>query len=384
MGLQNKNALLIGLVSLFPLGGTLANADDVNILSSREINQQKATQGQFLLAQNESSMTSGMSGMAASTSGSQPTGMEGKTEAAKSTTPLTPETVLISKGDLKVTMLDLEAELMMMPAQMRGNVMGSEPHMTRVLENILARKLIAKEAVDLSLASDPLVEKQVEHVKEGILGERRISLLLSEAQKKMPDMTEEAKKSYESSKERYQSPERVKASHILIMTKNRTEEEAKALAEKVHAEVVKGEKSFADLATQYSEDPSVKTNKGDLGFFARQQMVKPFEDAAFALAKEGDISSLVKSQFGFHIIRLEGKEAGRQLSFDEVKDKIVDAEKRKYLQKARRDYLDKVRTKEGVTTNQDAIAQLKAANAAADSMDSEGMKPEGMKPEGMK
>lgn len=90
---------------------------------------------------------------------------------------------------------------------------------------------------------------------------------------------------------------------------------AKERAETVLAEVQKGEKSFADLAQQYSEDSTASVG-GDLGFFGRGQMVKEFEDAAFAL-KAGETSTVVKSPFGYHIIRVEerltDKEKGEQV-----------------------------------------------------------------------
>jgi foldase protein PrsA len=89
----------------------------------------------------------------------------------------------------------------------------------------------------------------------------------------------------------------VKASHILI----EDEEEAKKMLERVK----KGE-NFSELALQNSADPSAKENKGDLGYFRKGQMVEPFEKAAFAL-KPGEISELVKTDYGYHIIKLEDK-----------------------------------------------------------------------------
>lgn len=89
----------------------------------------------------------------------------------------------------------------------------------------------------------------------------------------------------------------VKASHILV----KTEEEAKNLL----AEISSG-KSFAELAEEYSLCPS-GANGGDLGYFGRGMMVKPFEDAAFGLEKVGEISEPVQTQFGWHLIQLTGK-----------------------------------------------------------------------------
>jgi uncharacterized membrane-anchored protein YhcB (DUF1043 family) len=90
-------------------------------------------------------------------------------------------------------------------------------------------------------------------------------------------------------------------------------EKAKARAQELLAQVRKAPDSFADLAKKNSQDPGSATNGGDLDFFARGAMVKPFEDAAFAM-KKGDISDVVESDFGFHIIKLTDIKAPKQRS----------------------------------------------------------------------
>jgi len=110
----------------------------------------------------------------------------------------------------------------------------------------------------------------------------------------------------------FKSREEIKASHILIMSaSNATEEEdriAKQKIEEIFKKVNEGT-DFNSLAEQYSEDSSVKTNKGDLGWFKHGVMVKEFEDAAFALKNAGDVSGIVKGPFGYHIIKLTGRRA---------------------------------------------------------------------------
>jgi peptidyl-prolyl cis-trans isomerase D len=104
--------------------------------------------------------------------------------------------------------------------------------------------------------------------------------------------------------------EQRRASHILIPVdagaKDEDKKAARAKAEAILAEVRKSPGKFAELAKKYSKDPGSAEKGGDLGFFARGMMVKPFEDAAFAMKKEGEISNLVESEFGFHVIRLTG------------------------------------------------------------------------------
>ncbi|MEQ1861589.1 MAG: peptidylprolyl isomerase [Chthoniobacteraceae bacterium] len=131
---------------------------------------------------------------------------------------------------------------------------------------------------------------------------------------------------YKGNPEQFKTPEQVRASHILIKCeKEAAEAEVKAKTEaavKVLARVKKGE-DFATLAGELSEDPSAKENKGDLNFFGREQMVPEFSEAAFAM-KKGDVSAApVRSQFGFHVIKVTDRKEAGTMPFDEAKPKLI-------------------------------------------------------------
>ena len=112
---------------------------------------------------------------------------------------------------------------------------------------------------------------------------------------------------FEENKDRFKpSQDEVRASHILISFEQRTDEEALTLAEEVLNRAKDGE-DFAELALEYSEDPSVVSNMGDLNFFGRGMMVSEFEDAVFAMDEIGSISEVVRTDFGYHIIKLTDK-----------------------------------------------------------------------------
>ncbi len=134
----------------------------------------------------------------------------------------------------------------------------------------------------------------------------------------------EVKEWYEGHKDRYQQPEERRASHILITAADKAERpKAKARAEALLKEIQKAPASFADLARKNSQDPGSAGKGGDLGFFGRGMMVKPFEESVYSL-KEGEISGLVESDFGFHIIKLTGVHAAKEKPFAEVKAEIQD------------------------------------------------------------
>ena len=141
---------------------------------------------------------------------------------------------------------------------------------------------------------------------------------------KMQTTEDEAKKFYNENAAKFQGNEQRHASHILIGVSAAASPEAKAeakkKAEQVLAEVKKSPAKFAELAKKYSQDPGSAEKGGDLGTFARGSMVKPFEEAVFSM-KPGDISGLVQSDFGYHIIKLT-EIVGQGQGFDALKPQI--------------------------------------------------------------
>ncbi|HNA81914.1 MAG TPA: SurA N-terminal domain-containing protein [Thiobacillaceae bacterium] len=137
---------------------------------------------------------------------------------------------------------------------------------------------------------------------------------------------DQARKFYEANPARFQEPEQRRAAHILIKVDEgadaKTRQAAKAKAEQLLAELQKNPGKFADLARQQSQDPVSGAKGGDLGVFTRDMMVKPFADAVWAM-KSGEIRGLVESQFGYHIIRLDGILAGAKLGYEVVKADII-------------------------------------------------------------
>jgi peptidyl-prolyl cis-trans isomerase D len=134
---------------------------------------------------------------------------------------------------------------------------------------------------------------------------------------------DQLKVQYQNNIQQYQVPNRVRAEHILFMTVGKTDaevDEIKKTAEDVLKQAEKGAK-FEDLAKKYSEDPGSKEKGGDLGWITHGQTVPEFEKTAFGLDK-GQISDLVKTQYGFHIIKVLEKETARTKTFDEVKDSL--------------------------------------------------------------
>lgn len=177
----------------------------------------------------------------------------------------------------------------------------------KVIEELINQELIYLDAKENNIDEE-------EEYKE-LLEESKIALLKSYALKKLISgvnpSEEELKKYYEEHKEHFKNPASRVASHILV--------ESKEKADDIFKEIEEG-LSFEEAASKYSTCPS-KENGGSLGEFTRGQLVPEFENHAFSM-EIGEMSKPVKSQFGYHIIRLEGKKEETEKSFEEVKEKV--------------------------------------------------------------
>jgi peptidyl-prolyl cis-trans isomerase D len=172
-----------------------------------------------------------------------------------------------------------------------------------------------------------------------------VILSVDAAEQSVQVTDEELRKIYEESREaRFSTPEERHASHILIAapaTASADEKaKAKAEAEDIYKQVKAAPAKFGDLARKHSRDPGSAEKGGDLGSFGRGLMVKPFDDALFAM-KSGDIVGPVETQYGYHIIRLDGIKGGQVTPFEKVKAQLADEARKAKAGKAFTDAAEK-------------------------------------------
>lgn len=151
----------------------------------------------------------------------------------------------------------------------------------------------------------------------------------------------ETKTYYDANPDLFKQPEQVRASHILIKVEAGADQQKKAQAMQKIKEIqqkLKDGQDFAALAKKYSEDKGSSANGGDLGFFARGQMVKPFEDAAFAM-KPNEVSDIVETQFGYHLIKVYRQKPGKILVYAEVKDLLTERMRQEKTQQEATKYI---------------------------------------------
>ena len=170
------------------------------------------------------------------------------------------------------------------------------------------------------------------------------------------DFEQLAREYYELNKSGMMSEPKIDVSHILISNEERSDDEAKALADSIVIKIRENPASFDELVITYSEDPSSTGNKGKFYKVKKGDMVTAFEEVAFAL-ENGEISDPVKTGYGYHIIRLDAHIPSTQMSFEEVKDPIMANERKRHGDRIKRDYLSSL-TSLDVEMTKEALEEM--------------------------
>lgn len=212
--------------------------------------------------------------------------------------------IVIAAGDLTIRQSEFESALKTLPAEYQQYAMGAGKR--QFAEDFLRMKMLASEGMKAGLDKDPEVVRQLSLMRENLVANAQ----LQKIEKGITVSDEDLKKAYEAKKKDY---EQVTAKHILIAFKGSpaaqpskpelTEEQAKAKAADLRKQILAGA-SFEELAKKESDDTGSGANGGELGDFNRGQMVPEFENAAFA-AKVGEVTEPVRTQYGYHLIKVE-------------------------------------------------------------------------------
>ena len=267
-----------------------------------------------------------------------------------------PGVVAVVEG-AEISKLELERALGAVLAQRARTGQGQDippeqkPQVYRmVLDNMVIDRLIAKRSSEMKVA-DADVDKEIEGIKknfpteeefnsqltksgqtfdqlrEGIRGNLRQRQWVDEQVKGKDEVTDaEATAFYEKNTEQFKAPEQVRASHILVAVPLEAGPDVVAEKEKLAKsllELVKKGEDFGKLAQEKSEDPSAKQNSGDLDFFSHDQMVPEFADAAFKMKKDEVSAEPVRSQFGYHIIKLTDRKEAETVPLEKAKPQLV-------------------------------------------------------------
>jgi peptidyl-prolyl cis-trans isomerase C len=251
-----------------------------------------------------------------------------KPATTNTVTAATGDPVIITAGDIVIKQSEFESALKTLPAEYQSYAMG--PGKKQFGEDYLRMKMLAQMGYKAGLQNDPAVQQQLALMKDNLVANAQ----LAQIEKSVTLSDAELQKMYDENKKDY---EQVKAKHILIAFKGSpaaqpgkpelTEEQAKAKAEELKKQIAGGAK-FEDVAKKESDDTGSGANGGELGAFGHGQMVPEFETAAFA-AKVGDVIGPIRTQYGYHLIRVESHD---YTPFAGVKATLEKKEHQKALQ----------------------------------------------------
>jgi peptidyl-prolyl cis-trans isomerase C len=255
-----------------------------------------------------------------------------------------PHNVVLFKGAVE----NLIIEALLKKQARDQNIVPDKAIVDQQMQALLKR-FPSPEEFQKALANQGLTEEQL---RKNVEGSMSLQQVLNQAVKNVPEATDaEIQKFYDDNSDKFPMPEQAHAMHILLLTDAKSTPEQKAEIKKkiegIRADIESNKIKFADAAKQYSQDPGSASKGGDLGFFPRGQMVKPFEDAAFT-GKPGTLSPIVETQYGYHLIQtLEIKPAGKA-TLEDAKPSIKQYLDQMSKTKAAQQYTDGLKTKASV------------------------------------
>ena len=223
-------------------------------------------------------------------------------------------------GQAVVTSVDVEADVQMrLPPEVRAQALASKQTAGQIAENLFVRRTLGEQAVAAGLDKDRVGAAALHVMRDKVLSYELLNRAAGKAEISDDVALKQARTVYQAKPERFKVGEQLRVRHILIAG---VTPESKTKAEELLTQLKAGA-DFAKLAEEHSSDKGSASRGGDVGLFTKGRMVPEFEAAAFSLQKKGDLSGLVQTQFGYHLIQLEERHAPMTRPFDEVKNELL-------------------------------------------------------------
>ena len=275
--------------------------------------------------------------------------------------------VLVQGPGIVVTDADIEADAQQrIPEEMRASVLSRFQNVEQMADNLYVRRAMAAKAQAMGLGTDESTKTALHLARDKVLSDVYLNHFDKANAMSEAAVEAQARSMYRAKPERFQTQQQVKVRHILLQGKS---PEARQKAESL-LQALRDGADFADLARKNSIDKGSAEKGGELGFFARGRMAPEFENAAFQLKKTGDLSSVVETQFGLHILQLQEQRAAGQLkSFEEVKEALEQEIRSNLSSQARVAEADAIRAEaktQGAAIEAFAGRYAKSSKAVAD------------------
>jgi peptidyl-prolyl cis-trans isomerase C len=264
--------------------------------------------------------------------------------------------VLAKVGDKELKFADLNKMIKMMPPSYQS-MFSNIDQMKKLLDVQINSILFSQEARRLKLDQKPEVKQNIDEIVNRILMQ---ALIEDKVNKDVTATDKEIEEYYKNNQDEFKVPEKVKVSHILIKVGPKATEKVKEAKKKKAEEILakaKAGEDFAELAKQYSEDKRTNKKGGDVGFFAKGSKGPEFEKAVFSL-KKNEISDLVLTKKGYHIIKLLDKKEGRKKTLEEAKASIKNKVKQQKRTESYENLLNDLKEKNKVVIYEDALTKI--------------------------
>jgi len=284
--------------------------------------------------------------------------------------------VVASQGGARVTLADIDAVVQRIPEAERAHFVDSPKRIETLITNLLLQGQLAAAARTQGLDKDPDVLRAKDGATPEVLAKAELARFKSAIVE--PDFNELAQEEYIAHKDKYAVPGILDVKHVLISTNSRSDAEAKQLADQVEADAHKDSAQFDALIEKYSDDPGKGTDKGMVQHADNKGYDGAFTEAAKALAKPGDISPVIKTQFGYHVLQLVAKAPAQQKSFEQVREGIVTRLRQEYVEKLVKEHVDVLRNKP-IDADDKLVASLRTRYGIPARPADQGM-PSGVKP----
>ena len=264
----------------------------------------------------------------------------GADETAQVKQDMDPAQIIAYQGDVFLTQDVIDAAFNRIPEKDRLRFIRDGGRVDQLIRSLLQRLVVAADATKAGFEQDPLAAQRMALAAQKELAEAWIQKVVEDAP--AADYESLAYEDYLANPEAYRSAEKLDISHILLGTEERSGQEAEVLAGTLRAQLAEDPSAFDALVMEYSDDPAKSANAGRYPEMSSGQMVESFELAAFALEQDGEISRPVKTEYGYHIIRLNRRYGNAVPEYNEVKSDAMARVKAKYLENYRQNFLRKL------------------------------------------